>query len=34
MTPRALRQLSSERDHLRLLLDVTNALVSTLDSPD
>jgi GAF domain-containing protein len=25
------RQLSSERDHLRLLLDVTNALVSTLD---
>jgi formate hydrogenlyase transcriptional activator len=24
-------QLSSERDHLRLLLDVTNALVSTLD---
>src|SRR5439155_13964089 len=27
------RQLSTERDHLRLLLDVTNALVSNLDLP-
>jgi formate hydrogenlyase transcriptional activator len=28
------RQLASERDHLRLLLDVTNALVSNLDLPE
>ena len=27
------RQLASERDHLRLLLEVTNALVSNLDLP-
>src|SRR5258705_9070110 len=27
----AQRQLAAERDHLRLLLDVTNALVSNLD---
>jgi len=27
------RQLSAERDHLRLLLEVTNALVSNLDLP-
>src|SRR6058998_3698062 len=27
------RQLSTERDHLRLLLEVTNALVSNLDLP-
>src|SRR5437879_9204005 len=28
------RQLSTERDHLRLLLDVTNAMVSKLDLPE
>jgi formate hydrogenlyase transcriptional activator len=28
------RELSAERDHLRLLLEVTNALVSNLDLPD
>ena len=28
------RQLSAERDHLRLLLDVTNAMVSKLDLPE
>src|SRR5205085_12222074 len=27
-------ELSAERDHLRLLLEVTNALVSNLDLPD
>src|SRR5437870_12166559 len=28
------RQLSAERDHLRLLLDVTNAMASKLDLPE
>src|SRR5207249_1745374 len=28
------RQLSTERDHLRLLLEVTNAMVSNLDLPE